>query len=188
MDLAAAAICVLAGLWSGLQSGLFDGAPWWPGVRAPLPLVIALTAMTAASVFYRRRWPFLLSVAAVLSWGIIGSWPALVIAQYAVGAHVRSSWLRWALTSVTVAAVSWPLWRVAGGDGSLPLSVLLCVLPVLTGLYLTSRRELVESLKERALRNEREELRPAPRRPWTYRVVGMGCSGSTSGHDCSAAR
>lgn len=155
-DVGLAAVCVVAGVWPGLQSGLFEGSPFVQE-RAPLAVNAALGIATGAAVFGRRKWPLLLSAGALLSWAVAGAYPALLIAQYAVGAHVRSARLRVVLTVVTVAAVCWPMWRIAGGDASIPLGVLLCILPVLVGLYLTSRRELVANLEQQARRNEQEE-------------------------------
>jgi len=155
-DVGFAAICVVAGVWPGLQSGLFNGSPF-VHERAPLVVNAALGAVTGIAVFGRRRWPLLLSAGALLCWAIAGAWPALLIAQFSVGAHLRSARLRVALTVVMVAAVCWPMWRIAGGDASIPLGVVFCIVPVLVGLYLTSRREVMTNLEERAERNEREE-------------------------------
>lgn len=150
-------VCLVAAVWPGMQSGLFDGDSPWVDRRLPFAVQAAAGVITAAAVLVRRRHPVLLSAAALLSWGIATGWPAILIAQYGVGAYLRSARLRVAVTLITVVAVGWPLWRIAGADGSLPLSVVLCVLPALVGLYLTSRREVVASLRERARRNEREE-------------------------------
>lgn len=151
VDGALAVVCLTAGLWLGLQSGLFDGSTPWLTWNAPFALEAAAGAASAATMFVRRRWPLAATLCAVLAWCVATAWPPLLIAQYGVGVYLRSTRLRIVATAVTVVAVGWPLWRVAGADGSLPLSVVLCVLPALVGLYLTSRREV-------ALRNEREEL------------------------------
>lgn len=149
-DGALAVVCLAAGSWSGLQSGLFDGETPWVAWNAPFALEVAAGATSAASMFVRRRWPLVATVCALLAWCIACAWPALLIAQYGVGAYLRSTRLRVVATVVTVVALGWPMWRIAGPDGSLPLSAMLCVLPALVGLYLTSRREF-------ALRNQREE-------------------------------
>lgn len=151
-----AAACVVAGVWPDLQSGLFDGSPV---VNRPAPLLItaALGAATGVAVFDRRSRPLMLYAGALSCWLVAGAWPALPIAQYSVGAHVRSPRLRVVLTGVMVAAVSTPMWRSYGADASLPISLAICILPVIAGLYLASRRALVASLQERARRNEREE-------------------------------
>ncbi|MEV4753925.1 histidine kinase [Micromonospora sp. NPDC049559] len=152
-----AATCVLAGVWDGLQSGLFDGSPI---VDRPAPLAVdaALGVVAGLAVVVRRRRPLPLYGAALLSWGVTGAYPALLIAQFAIGAHLRSARLQIVLTAVMLAAVSGPLWVVSGGDGAVPVSFALCVVPVLVGLYLTSRREVMTNLEDRARRNEREEL------------------------------
>jgi signal transduction histidine kinase len=151
-----AAACVAGGVWRELQSGLFDGSPLVDR-RAPLMVTATLGVATAVAVFHRRRRPLALYAGAVLCWLVAGAWPALPIAQFSAGAHVRSPHLRVALTAAMVAAVSVPMWLAYGADASLPISLALCILPVLAGMYLASRRDLVASLEERARRNEREE-------------------------------
>jgi signal transduction histidine kinase len=151
-----AAACVVAGVWRDLQSGLFDGSPL---VSRPAPLAVtaALGVATGLAVFDRRRRPLLLYTGALLSWLVAGAWPAVPMAQYAVGAYVRSPRLRVVLTVGMVASVSTPMWLSYGADSSIPISLAVCILPTLAGLYLTSQRALVASLEERARRNAREE-------------------------------
>ncbi|MEV4629672.1 histidine kinase [Micromonospora sp. NPDC049523] len=156
VDVLLAAVCVLAGAWDGLQSGLFDGSPL-VDQRAPLAVDVALGILTGLAVLVRRSRPVLLYTCALLCWGVVGAYPALLVAQFSVGADVRSARRRVVLTAAMLAVVAVPLWRVGGGDGAVPLSFALCIVPVLVGLYLTSRRELLASLEERARRNEREE-------------------------------
>ncbi|MFY1689488.1 sensor histidine kinase [Plantactinospora sp. WMMB782] len=156
MDLPLAGVCVLAGVWDGLQSGLFDGSPL-AGQRAPLAVNATLGVLTGLALLLRRDRPLLFWGSALLCWVVVGAYPGTILAQYSVGAHLRSTRLRVALTAVMVTAVAWPIWRSKGGDAGAPLSVALCVLPVLVGLYLSSRREVLANLEERARRNEREE-------------------------------
>ena len=153
-DVAIAAVCVAATVLPTFQSGLFDGSPL-VNRPAPLAICVMLGVAAAAAAFVRRTRPLVLSACALLGWLVAGAWPALLFAQYSVGAHLRSSRQRVAVSAVTVLAVAWPLWTVAGGDGSVPVSVAVCVLPVLTGQYLASRRALVANLEERARFNER---------------------------------
>lgn len=151
-----AAGCVAAGAWQDLQSGLFDGSPV-AGRPAPLAVSVVLGLLTGLAVFDRRRRPLPLYLGALSSWLVAGAWPAIPMAQWAVGAHVRSPRLRAALTVAMVAAVSTPMWLSYGADASLPISLAICIVPTLAGMYLASRRELVAGLEERARRNEREE-------------------------------
>jgi signal transduction histidine kinase len=156
VDALLAAMCVVAGVWRDLQSGLFDGSPV-VDARAPLVVTAALGVATGLAVFDRRGRPLALWAGAVLCWLVAGAWPAIPIAQFAVGAHVRSPALRLALIAGMVAAVSTPMWLVYGADASLPISLAVCILPAVAGLYVASRAALMASLKERAVRNEREE-------------------------------
>jgi signal transduction histidine kinase len=156
VDLLLAAVCVLAGFWNGLQSGLFNGSPF-VDQRAPLAVNGALGVLTGFAVLGRRSRPVLLYGSALLCWGVVGAYPALLVAQFSLGAHLRSTRHRIVLTAVMLAAVAGPLWLVTGGDGAVPVSFVFCIVPVLVGLYLTSRRDLLANLEERARRNEREE-------------------------------
>ncbi|MFC0533800.1 sensor histidine kinase [Phytohabitans kaempferiae] len=151
-----AAFCVAAGVWRDFQSGLFDGSPL-VNRTAPLAVTAALGVATGVAVFHHRRRPLLLYAGAVSCWLVAGAWPAIPIAQYAVGAYLRSARLRVGLTVAMVAVVSTPMWLEYGADASLPISLALCILPVLVGLYLTSRRAVVAGLEERARRIEREQ-------------------------------
>ncbi|MBF9133281.1 histidine kinase [Plantactinospora sp. S1510] len=156
VDVLLAAVCVLAGAWDGLQSGLFNGSPL-VNERAPLAVNVVLGILTGLAVLVRRSRPMLLYGSALLCWGVVSAYPALLMAQFSLGAHVRSAWHRVVLTATMLALVTGPLWRAGGGDSAVPISFALCIGPVLVGLYLTSRREVLASLEERALRNEREE-------------------------------
>ncbi|MBE1488374.1 sensor histidine kinase [Plantactinospora soyae] len=156
VDLTLAAVCVLAGAWDGLQSGLFNGSPI-VNHRAPLVVNLALGLLSGLAVLVRRDRPLLLYGSALLCWIVVGAWPGLLLAQFSVGAHLRRTWLRFPLTALMVAATAWPIWRSNGGDAGVPLSVALSILPVLVGLYLTSRREVLANLEERVRRNAREE-------------------------------
>lgn len=155
-DAALAAVCVVAGVWRELQSGLFDGSPV-VDLRAPTAMSAALGLVTGLAVFERRRRPLLLYAGALLCWLVASAWPAVIVAQYSVGAHVRSARLRVVLVVAMVAAVSTPMWLSYGADATLPISLAVCLLPAFAGLYLTSRRELEASLRERAHRSEREQ-------------------------------
>ena len=156
VDVLLVAVCVLAGAWEGLQSGQFDGSPI---VNRPAPLAVdvALGVGTGLAVLVRDRWPLLTYGGALLSWGVSGAWPALLVAQFVVGAHLRSLRAQLGLTAVMLVAVSTPLWMATGGDSAVPLSAALCVLPVVVGHHLAHRHEVMADLAERARRNEREE-------------------------------
>ncbi|GAA3737767.1 hypothetical protein GCM10022225_20810 [Plantactinospora mayteni] len=156
VDLPLAALCVVAGVWDVFQSGLFAGSPLVDH-RAPLAVNAALGLLTGLAVLLRRDRPLLLWGSALICWAVVGAWPGTILAQYAVGAQLRSARLRIALTAVMVIAVAWPISRSNGGDAGAPLSIALCILPVLVGLYLSSRREVLANLEERVRRNEREE-------------------------------
>lgn len=156
VDAVLAAACVAAGVWSDLQSGLFDGSPIVDR-RPPLVVTAALGVATGAAVLARRRQPLALWVGAVLCWLAFGAWAPIPIAQFAVGRYVRSFRLCAALVGAMVASVSTPMWVEFGGDASVPISLAVCILPAVAGLYGASRAALLANLEERVERNEREE-------------------------------
>lgn len=155
-DLVLASGCVLAGGWDGLRSGLFDGSPVL-GLQAPPGVDLALGGLAGLAVLARRERPLVLYAAALLGWLVSAAYPAVLVAQYTLGAHRRSPREGAALTAASVAVVVGPIWGAYGGDAGVPLAVTLCVLPFLIGLTLRSHRAQVAELRERARRNRREE-------------------------------
>ncbi|OKI74141.1 hypothetical protein [Micromonospora sp. CB01531] len=173
-----ATACVLPGVWQDLQSGLFNGSPI-VNRPAPLGITVALGLATGVAVFDRRSRPLLLYAGAVACWLVAGAWPAVPVAQYAVGAYLRSLRLRVVLSVVMVAAVSMPMWLAYGADASLPISLAMCILPALAGLFVASRRAQEQLLVDQARAEERSRGRhgrwsgdpPAGRR---RRMAGPG--------------
>lgn len=123
--------------------------PAWLG----LPLGVLLGLLT----WWRRRLPVLLLVGALLANVAISAHVAVMVALYTLAERTRS----WPMVAggvvVAVAATGIPIWRYAGPDGAIPLSVAFCVAPALLGLYVGTRLELVERFRERAERVEREQ-------------------------------
>ncbi|GAA2593721.1 hypothetical protein GCM10010399_25380 [Dactylosporangium fulvum] len=167
-----AVVCVVPGVWRDLQSGLFDGSPL-VNHPAPLGVTAALGVATGLAVFERRQRPLLLYAGAVACWLVAGAWPAVPLAQYAIGAHARSLRLRVLPTAAMVAAVSTPLWLVYGADASLPISLAMCILPALAGLYVASRRAQERLLVEQARAEERAQIARDMHDVVTHRVSLM---------------
>ncbi|MFG3706625.1 sensor histidine kinase [Micromonospora sp. NPDC047670] len=131
-------------------SGLDDRVPPpWLGV----PLAAAVGLLTR----WRRRLPVTLLAGSLLANALVSAHTAVVVALYTLGER-STAWPRVAaatLASTVVVAV--PIWRFAGADGAIPISMAVCVAPVLLGLYVGTRHELMQRIQERAQRVEREQ-------------------------------
>lgn len=147
--------CAAAAVLPDARSGLVAAVLLGPAPPAAAGVLIGL--LTGAAAAYRRRYPWLLLAGALLGWLVLGAYPALFAGLYAVGCYGRSMLARAALTVLTLLAVGIPIWWAVGPDGALPISAVLCVLPVLVGLFVAARRDLVAGLRERAERIEREQ-------------------------------
>lgn len=154
--LAVAGICAVAPVWPALQSGIFTGSPYadW---QAPLAVALPLGTLAGAAAVLRSRQPVLMTAAALVAWAVTGAYPAIVVAQYNLGAHLSSRRAQVALTALTLGVVGLPLWRIGGADASAPLSVVVCGAPLVAGLYITSRREAMDGLTERLRGHDREQ-------------------------------
>lgn len=120
----------------------------------------------APVLFARRRlWP--LFVVAALGWIAFLIWPALVVASYYVGSTFRRRLelgvyvAATGVASAIAAVVSFAIGGYREYMSYLPNAVIALLvyvgLPLVAGLWVGARRQLVESLRERAERAEREQ-------------------------------
>ncbi|NYI05990.1 sensor histidine kinase [Allostreptomyces psammosilenae] len=162
LALASAAECAGDALLRSGRAGAGDDWAW-----------AVLAALVGSLLVVRRRWPVAVALVAVVVQPVEIGLVMLVVGLYSVGAYVveRStviavSGLAVAATGVvtTMSILSQPTdpGTVRLGPAVLlsvvvPLSVGSTVAPVLLGLYVGARRRLLESLRERAHRLEREQ-------------------------------
>ncbi|GAA3383597.1 sensor histidine kinase [Cryptosporangium minutisporangium] len=122
--------------------------PLWLGV----PLAVGLGVLTR----WRRRLPVALLTGALLANALVSAHIAVVVALYTL-AERTTAWPRVGVgTLASIVLVGVPIWRFAGADGAIPISTAVCVAPALLGMYVGTRHELVERIRERAERLERE--------------------------------
>lgn len=148
----------LLGVWSDVVPG---------GVDAGEAFGLVLGAAALASIFWRRRWPELFTVAAVLA----GAWSPLAGYVGLVGVYTVAVHRRWP-TTVAVSGMTMALsavslrFEVRDPSLYLPLvvaAVTLTVAAAAWGMYVSARRELLASLRERAERAEAEQALRAER-------------------------
>ncbi|MER7335300.1 MULTISPECIES: histidine kinase [unclassified Micromonospora] len=123
--------------------------PPWLGI----PLAVGVGLLTR----WRCRLPVILLAGSLLANALVSAHAAVVVALYTVGVRI-TAWPRAAAaTLASTVLVGVPIWRYAGADGAIPISMAVCVAPVLLGMYVGTRRELVQRIRERAERIEREQ-------------------------------
>jgi signal transduction histidine kinase len=146
------------------------------GVRTPLPvglvLVLALASGGAAWVVRSRRWP--LFVAAAVGWLLLAAWPAGVVASYQAGLRLRDRrrLAAYLAGAALVMAAGVLVGLAAGGPrrittatpaNAAAMAAWLVLFPLLAGLLVRSRRDVLAALRDRAERLEREQEERAER-------------------------
>ncbi|WP_238005950.1 histidine kinase [Dactylosporangium sp. AC04546] len=122
--------------------------PLWLGV----PLTIGVGLLSR----WRRRLPLVLLAASLLANAVVSAHMAVAVALFTLAE--RTGWPRVAAaTLVSTVLVGIPIWRFAGADGSIPISTAVCIAPVLLGMYVGTRHELVERVREWTRRMERDQ-------------------------------
>lgn len=123
--------------------------PPWLG----LPLGVAVGGMA----LQRRRWPTVFVVAAVAANTVVAAQVAVMLALYTLAERTLS---RPRVATATFAAAilgGIPIWRFAGADGAIPVTIAVCVVPAMFGLYVGTRRELIAGIRERVARSQSEQ-------------------------------
>ncbi|MFE0529668.1 sensor histidine kinase [Micromonospora parva] len=123
--------------------------PTWLGI--PLGLTVGLLT------WRRRRAPVALLAGTLAASVLVSAQVTVMLALYTLAERTRA-WPKVAASLLaSVVVVGTPIWRYAGADGAIPVTVAVCVAPAFLGLYVGTRRELVERIQERAERLEREQ-------------------------------
>ena len=159
--------------WRSTFFAVAGGALWlivardeWGAAGALLWIDIALGILSVAAMQFRHRWPLavtLLTIATTaVSASAIGAW---VVCQVSLSARRR--WREILPTAVLSVATGQVLYALQP-DQAMPwyanliFTALATAVVVAIGMYVGARRDLVESLRDRADRAEREqELRAA---------------------------
>ncbi|MEU7611652.1 histidine kinase [Micromonospora sp. NPDC049204] len=127
--------------------------PRYPPLWLGIPLGLAVGLLT----WRRRQTPVLLLACSLGATFLVSAHVTVLLALYTL-AERTTAWPKVAASVlVSVVLVGIPIWRYSGADGAIPLSVAICVAPALLGLYVGTRRELIERMRERAERLEREQ-------------------------------
>ncbi|MEU8420403.1 histidine kinase [Micromonospora sp. NPDC048835] len=122
----------------------------------PLWLGVPLAVGVGLSTRWRRRLPLVLLAASLLANAVVSAHLAVAVALYSLAE--RAQWPRVAAgTLVSTVLVGVPIWRFAGADGSIPITTAVCVAPVLLGMYVGTRQELVERVRDWTRRLERDQ-------------------------------
>ncbi|MGW9433641.1 sensor histidine kinase [Streptomyces decoyicus] len=130
----------------------------------PAPVYFTLAVAAGLAVVVRRRWPTWLCVGVILAIPAEVCFPALVVCLYSLAKYGRSRRTLAAVSTVATAATGAYLLLTDQREltfedlaSGIPLLGLLMVVPVLAGLYARARRTVVENLREKAERLEREQ-------------------------------
>ncbi|MFI1682702.1 sensor histidine kinase [Streptomyces sp. NPDC020607] len=130
----------------------FDYFPAHP----PLFVAVPVGLLVGLAVWFRRRRPALLLAAALGAYVVLSAWFAVVFAQYTLADRTSSPRRVAVASAVALVVVTPPIWRGGGVDAAM-MSVGICVVPALLGLYTGARRRLMTELRRRAERAEREQ-------------------------------
>ncbi|RAY16449.1 sensor histidine kinase [Actinomadura craniellae] len=146
-----------------LTAALLDGTLLWFVVRdfyIPSWVSAAASVLIGLILVARRRYPVAVATLSIAGGFVAGGFLSYFIALYSMGAYCATRRL---VTGLAVAAyVAFIIQPGPGmGEGGpfwgrLILGVAIIVPPVLLGLYMGTRKQLVASLQERAARLERE--------------------------------
>ncbi|MGK5683773.1 sensor histidine kinase [Actinoplanes sp. URMC 104] len=154
VDVSVAVVSAATTAGPAMDSTLFGGSPYLPGHSSAV-IYLPLALIVGAAALVRRRWPLMLAACALLGWIAAAAYPAVIVGQYALGAYERSRRAVMGTTVVVLLVVGFPF-QQQGLDSIIPVTVAVCVAPVLLGLWAGSRREVVRGLRERVQRAEWE--------------------------------
>ncbi|MCG5467495.1 histidine kinase [Micromonospora sp. LAH09] len=155
------AVTVAAAVWASSTGAI--------GVRSSLPGVVSLllagASGWAAGMIGTRRWPLYLTAAA--GWLVLAAAAAGVVASYQAGLRLRGRRLAGFLAAAALVLAAGVLVGLEVGGtrrittattgNVLFLAVCLVGLPLVFGLWVRARRDVLAALRDRAERLEREQ-------------------------------
>ncbi|WFF02300.1 histidine kinase [Micromonospora sp. WMMD964] len=161
------AVVVAVAVWASAAGAI--------GVRSPLPgavvLLLAVFSGWATSRVGTSRWPLFL--AAALGWLVLAAAAAGVVASYQAGLRLRGRQLATYLAGAAVVLAGGVVVGVQVGGvrrittatagNVLLLAACLVGLPLVFGLWVRARRDVLAALRDRAERLEREQEAHADR-------------------------
>ncbi|MEV4256513.1 histidine kinase [Spirillospora sp. NPDC049652] len=146
-------------------ASLLDGAIMWAGTSPDYWLpgygVAAVSSLVAFGLVARRRYPVHLALFTLVVGTAAGGGPITgLIVLYSLGAYAASRW-----TAIAIAASSYAAFLVVPSPNpdhgsfaaSATFGLLFTSFPVILGMYMGARKQLLASLQERAARLEREQ-------------------------------
>jgi signal transduction histidine kinase len=155
-------VCVLLGFGSGLI-GVGEGAARARFGEPPTWLLLSCCAAGALALLLRRRWPVGLTVTLIVaSTAIPTVGGAAGLALFSVAVHRRPA-VSLALGAVSMLSCAVQFWLYPVGPGAngyllaVALTALACAALVGWGIVVRTRRQLMVSLTERAVRAEQEQ-------------------------------
>jgi signal transduction histidine kinase len=143
---------------------LFDGVWMWFAEQSfwlPPPVVSVSSALLSLGLIVRRRHPVALVLVSLTLGTILGAGGlGVLVMLYSLGAYTASRW-----TAIGLAMAGYVAYLIFPGptsrDQPLAAQVIFglafSALPVVLGLYMGARKQLLASLQERAARLEREQ-------------------------------
>ncbi|WP_433324812.1 sensor histidine kinase [Spirillospora sp. CA-294931] len=141
-----------------------DGAWLWFAPQdywLPPPGVSIASGLLALGLVFRRRYPVWLTMFATVASVVVGAGGfSVVIMLYSLGAYAvsrRTVWTLFTLGYVVYLAFPGPTAENGSFLAQVVFGVAFTLPPVLLGLYMGARKQLLLSLRERAERLEREQ-------------------------------
>ncbi|MFF0244907.1 sensor histidine kinase [Streptosporangium sandarakinum] len=138
------------------------------GSTLPVPVLAAVAAASGAAAVHARRSPWPLAAVGAVAYVWLVMWPAAVAASYYAGTRLRRRhlWL-YGTVAVAVYALGGFVSRWGGGHREMvagtPANVLLLGaallgLPLAVGLWVRSRRQVLDAAREQARQLRREQV------------------------------
>lgn len=133
----------------------------------PMPVLVAVSAAAGVTTVLARRWVWPLLVVAAVAYVWLVMWPAAVVASYYAGVQLRKRLYLFVGGATAIFLLSVWISNEYGGQRGIvigtPANATLMALatvglPLLAGLWVRARRQVVDGMRERAERLQREQV------------------------------